>query len=136
MKRIAKASAEGNPMKRFASWNEAVQSLDPDRIGQTLSEVEAMKDSRERMQLRMMILSRWAESDPRSAIAYAQGLGSATEKRQAIASVVGSWGAKDFPAAKAWVEALPAGMLRKQAMQNLFMAEAQKDPAAAMGMAD
>ena len=136
MERIAKSGAEGSPMKRYAAWSEAVQALNPTQIANALAEVQGMKDSRELMQLRMMLLSRWAESDPKAALGYAQGLGSAAEKRQAFSSVISSWGAKDFPAAKAWVEALPSGMLRKEAMQTLLMAEAQRNPAAAMGLAE
>ena len=74
--RITKARGEKDRAKRMALLSEAVQSLDPSLIRETLAEVEAMKDYRFRSQLRGMLLSRWGESDPKAALAYAQGLGS------------------------------------------------------------
>ena len=133
--RIMKAKVERNRAKRMALLSEAVQSLDPSLIRETLAEVEAMKDYRFRSQLRGMLLSRWGESDPKAALAYAQGLGSSMENLGEIRSVMRSWGAKDFPAAKAWLEGLPAGPLRNDVLESLAFGLAQKDPVAALSLA-
>jgi DNA-binding transcriptional regulator YbjK len=133
--RIMKAKAEKNGEKRMALLSEAIQTLNPSQIRETLAEVEAMKDYRLRSQLRGMLLSRWGESDPKAALAYAQGLGSSMENLGEIRSVMRSWGAKDFPAAKAWLEGLPAGPLRNDVLESLAFGLAQKDPAAALSLA-
>jgi hypothetical protein len=133
--RIMKAKAEKNRAKRMALLSEAIQTLNPSQIRETLAEVEAMKDYRLRSQLRGMLLSRWGESDPKAALAYAQGLGSSMENLGEIRSVMRSWGAKDFPAAKAWLEGLPAGPLRNDVLESLAFGLAQKDPAAALSLA-
>ena len=133
--RITKARGEKDRAKRMALLSEAVQSLDPSLIRETLAEVEAMKDYRFRSQLRGMLLSRWGESDPKAALAYAQGLGSSMENLGEIRSVMRSWGARDFPAAKAWVDGLPDGLLKNDVLESLAFALAQKDPAAALSLA-
>jgi hypothetical protein len=133
--RITKARGEKDRAKRMDLLAEAVQTLDPSQIRQTLAEVEAMKDCQFRPQLRGMLLSRWGESDPKAALAYAQGLGSSMENLGEIRSVMRSWGASDFPAAKAWVEGLPAGLLKDNVLESLAFALAQKDPAAALSLA-
>jgi hypothetical protein len=134
--RIMKAKGEKNRAKRMALLSESVQTLDPSQIEQTLAEVEAMKDYRLRSQLRGMLLSRWGESDPKAALAYAQGLENEMENVGEKRSVMRSWGEKDFPAAKAWLEGLPnPGALRELAMRDLAFGLAQKDPAAAVSLA-
>ncbi|MEY2906237.1 MAG: hypothetical protein RLZZ408_708 [Verrucomicrobiota bacterium] len=133
--RIKKAKAELNERKVYMLQHDAVQSLDPSQILDALSEANSMKTSLERQQLRNMLLSRWVESDPKAALAYAQGIGNATEKSDAIGTVASSWGFKDFAAAKAWVESLPPGTLRNQSMDHILYGLARKDPATAMGIA-
>jgi hypothetical protein len=68
--RITKARGEKDRAKRMDLLAEAVQTLDPSQIRQTLAEVEAMKDCQFRPQLRGMLLSRWGESDPKAALAW------------------------------------------------------------------
>ena len=137
--RIMKAKGEKNRAKRMALLSEAIQTLDPSQIRETLAEVEAMKgDERFRSQLRNMLLSRWGESDPRAALTYVQGLNldGGSFPFSAVTSVISSWAEKDFTAAKAWVEGLPPGTERlRSAMVDLFFALAQKDPAAALSLA-
>jgi hypothetical protein len=136
--RIMKAKGEKNREKRMALLSEAVQTLNPSQIRETLAEVEAMKgDERFRSQLRNMLLSRWGESDPRAALTYVQGLNldGGSFPFSAVKSVISSWAEKDFTAAKAWVEGLPPGTNRRQsAMADLAFALAQKDPAAALSL--
>ena len=137
--RIMKAKGEKNREKRMALLSEAIQTLDPSQIRETLAEVEAMKgDERFRSQLRNMLLSRWGESDPRAALTYVQGLNldGGSFPFSAVTSVISSWAEKDFTAAKAWVEGLPPGTYRRRsAMGDLAFALAQKDPAAALSLA-
>ena len=133
--RIKKAKAEVNDRKVYMLQLDAVQSLDPSQIVDALSEANSMKTSLERQQLRNMLLSRWVESDPQAALAYAQGIKNATEKSGAIGNVASLWGFKDFAAAKAWVESLPPGTLRNDSMEHILYGLARKDPATAMGIA-
>ncbi|MEY2905944.1 MAG: hypothetical protein RLZZ408_415 [Verrucomicrobiota bacterium] len=146
--RITKARGARTRAKCMALLSEAVQTLDPSQIREALAEVEAMKDYRFRSQLRGMLISRWGESDPKAALAYAQGLeGKIGEKRYSsnrdfsidgfsMTPLFDSWLKKDFYAAKAWMEGLPAdSWFRKGLLPSLVFSLAQRDPAAALSLA-
>ena len=147
--RIMKAKGEKNRAKRMALLSEAIQTLDPSQIRETLAEVEAMKgDERFRSQLRNMLLSRWGESDPKAALAWAQGQTSGIttfgvenfriggDNGLSITPLFNSWLKKDSSAAKAWLEGLPADSLfRRGLLPSFVFGLAQRDPAAALSLA-
>jgi hypothetical protein len=135
LKRISKISSGEDDLRESIARGEAVLALDPSQITEALSGVEKMKGGLERQNLRMQLLSRWAKSDPRAALAYAQSHGDDMEKQVAVMNLVVAWGVKDLPAAKAWVLSLPPGRERNETLQGLIGGIAQKDPAAAVEMA-
>ena len=146
--RIMKAKGEKNREKRMALLSEAIQTLDPSQIKEALTEFKAMDDDRFRSQLRNMLLSRWGESDPKAALAWAQGQKSwitvfgvedfriGGDNGLSITPLFNSWLKKDSSAAKAWLEGLPADSLfRRGLLPSFVFGLAQRDPAAALSLA-
>ena len=107
--------------------------MDPAKIQKALAEVAALKGVQEKQQIVGQLLAKWAETDPKSAMTYAQGL-KGMERRMGIYSVIGSWAENDFAAAEQWVSKLPAGAEKNTAYQSIVGSLAQTDPERALAM--
>lgn len=96
-----------------------LMDLPASEIGAALAEIAStVADTRQRIILESLLLSRWAEEDPQSALAYAEKRadegGSAAEN--ALTTVVGAWANRDPDAAWEWYvkqkdsDSLPLGI--------------------------
>ncbi len=123
-------------VRKSTLWAAAAEGLDPSQFSQALSQVEAMKDPWERTAVRLKLLARWGESDPKAAFDYAQGLKNIREKQEALETVLDSFADKDPEGAIRCVTQLPAGYERNAAMRSLVGSLAQSDPDKAIALLD
>jgi len=134
IQKAEKEKGETRRVKKYNVWGAAVEGLDLSQISQALAQVEALKDDGERISVRLKLLARWGESDPKAAFAYAQGLKGNEGKQEALAAVLDSFADKDPEGAIRCVTQLPAGDERNEAMKALVGSLAQSDPAKAIAL--
>src|SRR5205085_11372611 len=85
--------------RHWKDWQKIMDSVSPADIPQLLAALEKNPSKSTRDGLRVAFLSRWAESDPTSAMAYASAVPGKQSREQAILSVVRGWSEKDPAAA-------------------------------------
>ena len=81
------------------------------------------------------LFSRWADSDPASALALAQGVKDPLLQHYAYQGAVTGWGAKDPAGALAWALQQPEGLFKAQTINGLVSNWAGSNGSAAMSWA-
>jgi hypothetical protein len=127
-------AALGRPNSRhtYATFSKLADSIDPKNVREVLAFADGLQNPQEKSMLLSLVIGRWAEFDPKAAIAYAQNIPPGTSRNWAITSAVSGWAERDANAASAWAQQLPPGAARDQAMQTIVSALAEKDPNAAL----
>ena len=119
----------------YAELSNLVRKLDAGKIPLVIDAIQAVPNQRERNTLMSMLISRWAETDPPSALAYLQAKGGKAEKNRLLSSVVTTWAQHDAAAAMTWVTQLPASPERSQAAQSLVSVLVEANAKAALTFA-
>ncbi|MEI6561641.1 MAG: hypothetical protein WCO68_06095 [Verrucomicrobiota bacterium] len=109
-----------SPRKRYKALMTLTDGMTPAQVKQALGEVEKLKKAQDRSMALGQLLAKWAETDPKNALAYAQKL-KPMERRAGIGSVVGAWAERDPAAAEQWVAQLPAGAEKNAASQSILV---------------
>src|SRR5262249_41002607 len=94
--------------------------------------VESLPGSQSEISFRYTLLMRWAQYDPKAAMAYAEKLPPAPANSTAVLDVLEKWVLIDLPGAAEWVRQLPPGRPRGWALNRLMPELAEADPAAAL----
>ncbi len=102
--------------------------LDSSDMVEMLEFIQKQLPKRLRAGLRIQLLSHWAETDARGAVAYAKALPSSEGRDDSIASVAGVWAGQDAAAAADWATQLPKGGLRDQVLGGVPGHRAQFNP--------
>lgn len=102
-----------------------IDSLDVQNVRPVIDAVERLQDQRQKKMAPAMLISRWAEADPQSALAYAQAQENGTAN-WLLPEVITTWAEHDSVAATAWV------MARDRALQSLVPVLAEADPKRAL----
>jgi hypothetical protein len=114
---IESALAELKGLSRSKLWervNEIVKGVDPADIPRVMAMLAKLPAELQNS-LRYSLLPRWAETDPRAAMEFANGIKNLNERHQAILSVLRGWAKDDPQGAAAWIQQLPPGRLRNEA---------------------
>lgn len=116
----AQESALDDPV---AAWNEAVAThgSQPDAAG-----AEAL----------WRIAQRWADSDPRAAVAAVAALPQSTQRWSWLSTLVKHWARLDLAAASTWAEALPPTPERASMLASVAGVIAEDAPLEAMAFAE
>ena len=116
----AQESALDDPV---AAWAEAVATHgpQPDATGS-----EAL----------WQIAQRWADSDPRAAVAAVAALPHSTQRRSWLSTLVKHWARLDLAAASTWAEALPSTPERSSLLANVAGVIAEDAPLEAIAFAE
>ena len=116
----AQESALDDPV---AAWNEAVATHgpQPDATGR-----EAL----------WRIAQRWADSDPRAAVAAVAQLPHSTQRRSWLSTLIKHWARLDLAAATAWTEALPGTPERSGWLADVAAVIAEDAPVDAIAFAE
>jgi hypothetical protein len=114
--------------------HDVIQKVNPSDIPELLAFGEKLPSRNYRVQIRTLLLGRWAETDVTAAMTYAEAVAGFENRQQAILTVLQSWAGKDPKAATAWAQQLPAAQLRQQALSTANYALAQKDSEAAYAL--
>ena len=105
---IENAAAHPGNRQVYTEVNELIENLDSKDVRPVIDAIQHLPNPRERNTFMSMLITRWAEGDPRGALDYAQSE-NAAEKGWLVAEVVGTWAEHDSAAAMAWVTQLPPG---------------------------
>ena len=119
--------------KLWERVNEIVRAVDPADIPAVMAMV-AKLSSDVQNSFRYSLLPKWAETDPRAAMEFANGIKNVNDRHQAILSVLRGWAKNDALGAAAWIQQLPPGRLRNEAPAAIARALAEKDPEAAFAL--
>ncbi|MCY4011237.1 MAG: hypothetical protein OXG82_00835 [Gammaproteobacteria bacterium] len=116
----AQESALDDPV---AAWSEAVAThgSQPDAAGR-----EAL----------WRIAQRWADSDPRAAVAAVAQLPHSTQRRSWLSTLIKHWARLDLAAATAWAEALPGTPERSGLLADAAAVIAEDTPVDAIAFAE
>src|SRR5678816_227670 len=92
--RVSVLASTSNPYKRTRALQEIADDLNAREIRAALADLKTrvVQDAPE---IRLRLLSRWAEVEPDAALQYAQTLPGGSEAPGAIAAVITSWAAID-----------------------------------------
>ena len=121
------------PFRRARAIDEIADGLDFTEIRDALSTIET-QGLRDRDEIRLQLLSRWAELEPEAALEYARKLPSGFIAPDAIKAVVESWFANDAGAAEQGVEKMPESFAKQIAWGVLVASVAETDPKRALTM--
>ena len=116
----AQESALDDPV---AAWRDAIATYgqSPDETGR-----EAL----------WRIAQRWADSDPRSAVAAVAALPASTQRRSWLSSLVQHWARLDLASASVWAEALSPSAERSRLLANVAGVIAADAPQEAIAFAE
>ena len=128
IKELLARSRDGQRRERF---NEIAQLIDEKNVRDVLAYAQRIEGKRQRYALTLLVIGRWAEFDPQSAIVYAQNDAPASVRNWATASALHSWAQRDRSAATAWAQQLPLGQVRDQTIQVILASLAEQDPQSA-----
>ena len=128
---IENAAAHPGNRQLYSEVNDLIENLDPKDVRPVIDAIQHLPNPRERNTFMSMLITRWAEGDPRGALDYAQ-TENAAEKGWLVGEVVGTWAEHDSAAAMAWVTQTPPGSERNGALQSLVSALVEKDPRGAL----
>lgn len=121
---------------RFSIMKAAVKKVEPSRIPEVFEMRDSLYDEQLIRTLQSMLMIRWLNCDPKTAIEYARKLGNCCEDRgQSAAQAASLWARKDPSAAIAWVDSLPSGYMKNQARSQIAVDLAQRNPAIALEQA-
>lgn len=121
---------------RFSILEAAVKKVEVSGIPAIFEMSDSLYDEQLIRSLRSMLMIRWLDYDPKTAIEYARKLGNLCEDRgHSAAQAACLWARKDPSAAIAWVESLPSGYMKNQARSQIAVDLAQRDPAIALEQA-
>jgi len=124
--------------------------MDPDRAGEALEHVvESISDSElparlealanetnpEAVEMRLLLVDRWAQRDPMAAAAWVSRLGESPPSRAMVKQVAVAWANTDLTAAASWLRALPEGEGRQIATIGLAYEAARTEPLTALDLA-
>lgn len=112
----------------------ALDSVELRDMPRALLLIDKALEQHTRSSLRQLLLSRWAETDPRAAMASAQAVRNRAERESAISAVLGGWADKDPESAVAWVKKLPPGELKIQALTEVISSSATSNPQLALDL--
>jgi hypothetical protein len=134
------AAIDGALTEPSPSWREAAllriaQSVALADIPRALAMI-AQRREPEVLTLRHRLLARWADDNPRAALAYAQSLPHSPERQKSLQVVLAEWTANDAASVLNWVNGLPAGQERNEAVRAVVEAMAEQDPREALNMLD
>jgi hypothetical protein len=131
---IENAAAHLGNRQIYSEVNELIENLDPKDVRPVIDAIQHLPSQRERNTFVSMLITRWAEGDPRGALDYAQ-TEDAAKNGGLVAEVIATWAEHDSAAAMAWVTQTPPGSERNGALQSLVSALVEKDPQGALSFA-
>ncbi|MDB6027732.1 MAG: hypothetical protein JWM68_3955 [Verrucomicrobiales bacterium] len=117
------------------AFKEIIAAVETSDFPQVVAMLEKSPNFEVKNALRSLFLTRWAETDPQSAMAAANATVSESEKREAILAVAKAWAKTDLASALAWGEKLPAGYNRNDVFQKMITGVAETDPRNAADLA-
>src|SRR5260370_2651655 len=92
---------------RPKEWERILDSLNAQDFPGLLAAAEKNPSKSIRDGIRAGLLTRWAASDPTSAMEYANSIAGKKDKENAILAVLRGWAEKDAEAAAAWAKQIP-----------------------------
>lgn len=126
-----RARATRTEAGRHNNVQQLLESLDDSDIPTFLSQFLRDDKAGERWQVRSALAKRWAETDPRAAMAFATSV--LDDGRESLmADIISVWARKDANAALQWAEGLPATRARSEAFAAMARTWAHQDPEAAL----
>lgn len=106
------------PFRRARAIDAIADGLNAAEVRAAIAAIETQA-LRDREQIRLQLLARWAELEPEAALEYARKLPSGTIAPGAIQTVIKSWFATDAGAAEEGIGKMPESLARQIAWANL-----------------
>jgi len=97
-----KVAISGSGSRRsYAAFSKISDSVNEKNVREVLGFAEGLPREQDKSMLRSLLVGRWAEFDPKAAVAYAEALPNGASRNSALTSAVGGWAEHDFTAASA-----------------------------------
>ena len=96
--KIKVALANSGSRHTYATFSKLAEEVDAKNVSEILAFVQTLAKPVEKSMLTSLFVGRWAELEPKAAIAYAQTLPAGTARNWAIASALGGWTEHDVAA--------------------------------------
>jgi hypothetical protein len=119
--------------KRDVAWNELVNSFSPAEIPEALRTLSRADDEAS-VQLRQLLVRRWATSEPSVAADWAVRFADAKIQKESLQQVAAVWSQTSLPKAIEWAQNLPDD-LRPDVCLTLAYEAARTDPKTALTLA-
>jgi hypothetical protein len=130
----AKVEAEIDPDRRGKELERAVESVSDAELPAMLNAL-ALGAGPGAAEISLLLVRRWAESDPAAAAKWISRLGESPLSRTALEQVAIAWANTDLTAAASWVRVLPEGDSKQAATTGLAYEAARTEPLTALELA-
>jgi hypothetical protein len=117
-----------------ASFKVIVATVDPADIAKAVAILDTFPNYEAKTKLRSLFLSRWAEIDPKAAIAVAEATSGGENRKEGMLAVAKGWAESDLNSAVSWVRNLPVSQIRNTMLQSIVTTLAESDPQKAAAM--
>ena len=134
LRELTEAVVQTDPDKIESAWEALVNSFAMTDIPRILNQLINTKDG-SLVELRQLLVRRWAAADPASAAAWAIRLSDPAVQKGALEQVAVVWFQNNSAEAVAWAERLPAGEGKTAVIVNLGYELARVKPAEALRLA-
>jgi len=131
---LAAIESETDSDRRSEAFERAVESVSDVELPALLDSL-ALDVNPEAAEMSLLLLRRWAESDPVTAAAWTSQMPENPGRRAALEQVAIAWANIDLSAAAAWVQALPEGDSKQAATFALAYEAAPTEPVTALELA-
>jgi hypothetical protein len=116
-------------------WEIVINALSSEQMPAILDAVAKQPSAQVRTQLEEAFYSRWAEEDPKAAMAHARAEKDSQRKQQAVQAVLSGWAYADIAQLVAWMQQVPPGGLSDEEILAVLNPLIAEDPAAALELA-
>ena len=131
---FAKVEAETDADRRNEVLERAAKSISDAELPAQLDAL-AFETSPGAAEMSLLLVRRWAESDPAAASKWISRLGESPQSRAMVKQVAVAWAGADLTAAASWLDTLPEGEGKQIATIGLAYEAARSEPRTALDLA-
>src|SRR4030095_9499484 len=106
---IKDALASGGTTRLYDSFSAFSNLIDDKNVRAVMAFAEKIQKKEQKDALTSLVISRWADFDPKAALEFAQTLPPGNSRNAALNTTLTSWVQHDPAAAIAWTQQMPAG---------------------------
>lgn len=131
---IRAALDDADALERGIRLRQIIRDLDPADFEAVARQIRRNSGASEK-ELKDLLATRWADFDPRAAVAFARKQLGSNEQDAFLSAAIGRWMERDSIAARAWFDELPPGQEKNMVAEPVIASLSRLNPRAALQLA-